>query len=62
MKIALKKQFYKLFFQNMLRLPQNEIVHNFLITSPNKMNQSFVYGQNIIFLKKNQFLQKFIFW
>jgi len=51
-KIAFKNEFNKLFFRKMLRLPQNKIVHNFLITSPNRMNQSFTCRQNIVFVKK----------
>jgi len=45
-KIVLKNEFYKLFFSSRCsKCPKNKIVHNFLITNPNAMNQSFLDRQ-----------------
>jgi len=41
-KIAFKNEFYKLFFSRRCsNCSKNKNVHNFLITNPNEMNQSF---------------------
>jgi len=41
-KNAFINEFYKIFFQeDALKYPKTKIVHNFFITNPNGMNQSF---------------------
>jgi len=54
-KIAFKNESYKLFFLGRCsKCPKNKIVHNFLITNPNEMNQSFTNRKNIIYTRKVQ--------
>jgi len=54
-KFAFKNESYKLFFQEHAKIARKKkIVHNFLITNPNGMNQRFPWRQKSTFYKTNK--------
>jgi len=53
-KIKFKNESYTLFFLRCSNCPQNKMLHNFHITNPNGMNQSFFVNKNTINEKQKQ--------